>query len=82
MFPSNIGDVCAFLAFWGMISMSSTYSDVACILIPSVCVAFNPVFICISNLYGLSIHTKCVVLPLLTITYVGFDGFNGVCILV
>ena len=77
-----MGNLCAFLAFWGIFYMSNSYSAVACILVPSGCVAFNPFLVCISNLYGLSIHKQCVVVPLSTIASMASSFFSGVCIVV
>ena len=42
MFPANMGNLCAFLALLGILSISNSHSAVACILVPSGCVDFNP----------------------------------------
>ena len=77
-----MGNLCAFLAFLGILSMSNSHSAVACILVPSGCVAFNQFSVCISNLHGLYIHKQCVVFPLLKTTYVASAVFSAVCIVV
>ena len=50
MFPANMGNLCAFLARLGIFYMSNPHSAVACILVPSGCVAFNP-FLCVFPIY-------------------------------
>ena len=75
-------NLCAFLAFWGILSMSNAHSAVVCILVPSGCVAFNPFIACISSLHGLSIHKQCVVVPISTIASVAYAIFSGVYIVV
>ena len=82
LFPANMGNLCAFLEFWVIFSMSNSHSSVACILVPSGCVAFNTFLVCIFNLHGLSIHKKYVVVPLSTIASVASAVFSGVCIVV
>ena len=77
-----MGHVCAFLSFLGIFSMSNSHSDVACILVPSGCVPFNPYIFYISTLNGLSIHKQCVVVPLQTIVSMAYADFSGVCIVV
>ena len=64
LFPNNMGNLCAFLAVLSIFSMPNSNSAVACILVPSGCVDFNPVLVCISNLHGMFIHKQCVVVPL------------------
>ena len=44
------------------------------------CDNFNPFLVYISNVHGLSIHKKCVVVLLLKIAYVASAVLNGVCI--
>ena len=77
-----MGNLCAFLAFLGILSMSNSHSAVACILVPSGCVYFNTFIVCISNLHGLSIHKQYMVVPLSTIASVASVIFSGVCIVV
>ena len=82
VFPANMVNLCDFLVFWGIFSMSNSHSDVAFILVPSGCVAFNPFIVCVSNVHGLSVHKQCVVVPLSTIASVTSAVFSGVCIVV
>ena len=75
-----MGSLCALLAVWGIFSISNSHSLVAYILVPSGCVAFNPFLVCISNLHGLFIHKKCVVVPISIILSVTSTVLSGVCI--
>ena len=77
-----MGNLCAFLAFLGILFMSNSHSAVACILVPSDFVAYNQFLVCISNLHVLSIHIQCVVVLLSTIASVASTVFIRVCILV
>ena len=69
------------LRFWVVSSMSNSHSAVACILVSSGYVDFNPFPVCISSLHWLFIHKQCVVVPLSTIASVAPDVLIGVCIL-
>ena len=82
MFPANMGNLCAFLALLGILSISNSHSAVACILVPSGCVDFNPFLVCVSNLHGLFIHNQWVVVPLSIITSVASAVRSRVCIVV
>ena len=80
LFPANMGNLCAFLLVLGIFSMYNSHSAVACILVPSGCVAFNPFLVCIYNLHGLFIHKQCLVVPLSIIASVASGVLSGVWI--
>ena len=82
MFAANMGNLCAFFAFLGILSMFNSRSAVSCILVLSIYVAFNLFLVFVSNLHGLSIHKQYVVVPLSTIASVASAFFSGVCIVV
>ena len=75
-----MGNLCAFLAVLGILYMFNSHSDVACILVPSVCLAFNLFLVCISNLHVIFIHEQCVVVPLSIIAAVASALLCGVWI--
>ena len=65
------------LRFLVIFSMSNSHYDVACILVPSGCVDFNPFIVCISNLHGLFIHKQCVVVLISIIASVASVVLSG-----